>query len=141
MRTKYYQFVTLMGQIVEVHPSTGFFKIRLLSGDDAEIRAGGTTYYEVLSNLDGIARDRVDGPARNEGENDFEYDLRKYIQVNLISCVQGVHSITERVDARRVVLMHSNPGRYAWEDTHWWISQVNWHVPRPEALRYGDTEN
>ena len=29
-----------------------------------------------------------------------------------------------RFDARSVTLMHSNPGEYHFEETHWWLNQI-----------------
>ena len=46
----------------------------------------------------------------------------------MMVCWQGVrseHSAEAVYSARRIVLMHSKPERYGWEDTHWWLQQVN----------------
>jgi len=41
--------------------------------------------------------------------------------------VKGVyleHGDQRRLDAVRVTLMHSSPGRFQFEATHWWLTQI-----------------
>jgi hypothetical protein len=124
---KFYQQLTLVGEIIEVDPSKGCFSIRLLSEDIVQAWPGRETFYQVLANLDNLNRDRVVSPEANDKESDLTYKLRKYVRPGLMACVQGIASIngdTQRLDARTVTLMHSTPGKVAWEDTHWWVSQV-----------------
>jgi hypothetical protein len=124
---KFYQQITLVGEITEVDPLKGCFSFKLLSNDTVQAWSGTETSYQVLANLDNLNRDRVISPARGDNESDFSYTLRKYVQPGLMVCVQGVGSINgnlQRLDARTVTLMHSTPGKVSWEDTHWWISQV-----------------
>lgn len=125
---KYYEYITLLGEVTSVTEMGCGFEMRLLSGDNVKIFTSGITSFEVIRNLDNLERDRVVAPERLPDEKDDAYQLRKYIKPNLMVCVQGVksnHASAERIDAKRVVLMHSNPKSFAWEDTHWWISQVS----------------
>jgi len=124
---RYFQQFTFVGEIVGVDLSKGYFSIKLLSGDIVEAWPGTETSYHVLANLDNLDRDRVLSPDRAASESQLTYQMRKYILPGLTACVRGIHGVnggTERFDARCVMLMHSTPGKVAWEDTHWWISQV-----------------
>jgi hypothetical protein len=43
-------------------------------------------------------------------------------------CVQGIYSINDghmRIDAKRVIMMHSDPNSYVWEDTHCWLNMCD----------------
>ena len=125
MLHKFYQQETFVGEITKVE--THSFSFRLLSGDEVTAFAGTETFYQVLSNLDNLGRDRVESPERKPDESDVMFNLRKYVWPGLMACVQGValfNGDTQRLDARSVTLMHSLPGRFGWEDTHWWLSQV-----------------
>lgn len=124
---KFYQQVTIVGQIIKVDTQQGCFSIRLLSEDVVQAWPGPETSYQVLANLDNLNRDRVASPAPNAGESTIAYNLRKYVRPDLMACVQGIVTINgdvQHLDARTVTLMHSTPGQVGWEETHWWISQV-----------------
>jgi hypothetical protein len=124
---KYFEQFTLVGEIIASDPSKGHFSIKLLSCDIVEVWPGTETSYQVLTNLDNLNRDRVPSIDLAANESQQMYQMRKYLQPGLMACVQGIRGVnggTERFDARSVTLMHSAPDRVAWEDTHWWISQV-----------------
>jgi hypothetical protein len=125
MLHKFYQQITLVGEITEVDVYS--FSLRLLSGDTVQAFAGTETSYQVLANLDNLGCDRVDSPAKKPEETNLQYQLRKYVRPGLMACVHGIWLLNggdQRLDARAVTLMHSAPGKVAWEDTHWWVSQV-----------------
>ena len=124
---RFFQQFTIVGQITAVDPLKGCFSIQLLSGDAIEAWPGTETFYQVLTNLDNLNRDRVTTPPKAADESNLAFQMRKYLLQGQMACVQGVHSINDnaqRFDARTVTLMHSTPGEVAWDDTHWWISQV-----------------
>lgn len=146
MKTQFYQFMTLVGDVIDHDFQNHHFRIKLLSGDEVDIYSGETTYFEVLRNLDNLDRNKVASPERQPAESTVSFTLRTHIKKNRMVCVQGIHSVNatkkpagdgvpnnggeaeqrvERFDARRVVLMHWDDGRYGWEDTHWWISQIS----------------
>ncbi|HSO42126.1 MAG TPA: hypothetical protein VLR47_04660, partial [Rhodospirillales bacterium] len=88
-----------------------------------------TTYYQVLSNLDGLNRDRAEAPANiNRGDNPVAFDLAKYVKEGCLTFVEGIRSengAEARFEARTVYLMHSLPGKYLFEETHWWLVQIS----------------
>ena len=54
-------------------------------------------------------------------------NLRRYAAVGRPVFVVGIYQQnggTERFEARNVYLMHSDPGRYMFEETHWWPTQT-----------------
>jgi mannose/cellobiose epimerase-like protein (N-acyl-D-glucosamine 2-epimerase family) len=130
--------ITLAGQVTSVDENGPSFTFRCRSGDIVDVFVGETTTYEVLSNVDGVGRDRTqleDGvdpnadPARLVVPN-----LRRYIRTDTVVYVRGIHQQAddrERFEARTVYLLQSSPGgRYVFEETHWWLDQTSRLVDR-----------
>lgn len=131
-----FQTMSILGQVSKVEPRTGRFSLRLLSGDEIPVCASPTTYYQVLMNLSDADRNRVPPPSREAikaafGEDhapSWLIDVLRYLQNERLVSVSGVlvqNGELQRFDARRVVLLHSEVGRYGFEDTHWWLQQIN----------------
>ena len=121
------QTLTVAGSIISVDPGGPSFSFKARSGDTFEAIVGPETNYQVLSNLDGVDRDRVDDPQRGPGDDDIVYKLRKYAVVGRPVFVRGIYQENggaQRYEARDVFLLHSDPQRYLFEDTHWWPSQA-----------------
>ncbi len=130
------------GTVKSISPDKGSFFIELLTKESIEIQTSITTYYEVLRNIGGANRDRVNEPDQNmvemkigkkenaiiKEEWDSKRQLIKYIKPDLLLSVFGVYSENDNTNfysARRIVLMNSEPNRYGWEETHWWVQQIN----------------
>ena len=56
------QTLTVAGTIVSADPNMPSFSIEARSGDTFEAVVGRETYYQVLSNLDALDRNRVPDP-------------------------------------------------------------------------------
>ncbi len=90
------------------------------------------TVFGVLTNLDELNRDRFPEPENFNLGPDWdrkpsEY-VRKYLHEEALVVVQGIyseHDEEKRFDARYVTLMHSEPGKYLFEETHWWLNQIS----------------
>ncbi len=125
---KYFsQSMTLMGTVTNVNSSSASFTLRCRSGDSFTIQASSTTYFSVLRNLDDLNRDRVPAPANFDPSGGVSETVRKYVQTDALIVVQGIyieHDEQRRFDARTVVLMHFQPGKYLFEETHWWLTQI-----------------
>ncbi|MGZ9190553.1 MAG: AGE family epimerase/isomerase, partial [Nitrospira sp.] len=125
----FYQALTVYGTVVALDPDNLCFSVQSRSKDVFETHVGPTTYYEVLTNVDGLWLDRVADPVDSDrAEDSVRYDLRKYIARDMTVCVRGIyqlHGDRRRFDARTVYLMHSVPGRYLFEETHWWLVQIS----------------
>lgn len=122
------QTMTIAGTVVGIDLAVPSFTVEARSGDKFDAIAGPSTYYQVMSNLDGLGRDRVASPAREPSENDIVYSLRKYISTGRPVFVHGIYQENDdrqRFEARAVYLLHSDPGRYLFEETHWWPTQTN----------------
>jgi mannose/cellobiose epimerase-like protein (N-acyl-D-glucosamine 2-epimerase family) len=122
------QTLTVAGTIVSVEPSKPSFSIEARSGDTFEAVVGRETYYSLLPNLDGLDRNRVPDP---EGvphdDHDVVFNLHKYAVPGRPVSVRGIYQQNdgaERFEARDVYLLHSDPSRYLFEETHWWPTQV-----------------
>ena len=125
----FYGSLTIAGTVTVVDAGALKFSVRTRSDDLFDINVGVTTYYQVLSNLDGLNRDRAEAPANiNRGDNPVAFDLAKYVKEGCLTFVEGIRSengAQERFEARTVYLMHSLPGKYLFEETHWWLVQIS----------------
>jgi mannose/cellobiose epimerase-like protein (N-acyl-D-glucosamine 2-epimerase family) len=125
------QNTTVHGRIIAVDPDKPSFRIKARSGDVFEAVVGPTTWYEVVSNLDSINRDRVKEPSNVPAEpaatHGLRYGFAKYIELGRPVTVIGLVYLDGGkilYEAKSVRLMHSDPSLYAFEETHWWIAQV-----------------
>jgi hypothetical protein len=125
----YYQTLTVMGAVIARDDDALTFSVQARSGDVFQAVVGPSTYYTVMSNLDDLNRDRVPNPDGLEwSDNPPKYDLVKYIQLQRPVTVTGLyyeHGGKQRFEARAVYLMHSDPKRYLFEETHWWLVQIS----------------
>lgn len=124
---RFYQELTVTGSVISVDPNQPSFSVKARSEDVFEAMVGPTTWYQVVTNLDNLGRDRVPEPERVEGEDDVRHNLRKYIQVDRPVTVNGVvymEGEQQRYEARAVHLLGSRPDGYLFEETHWWLLQL-----------------
>src|SRR5512133_1490124 len=127
----YSQGLTVYGTVSRVNPDPDrpSFCLNARSGDVFEVFVGPTTYYQIVSNLDNLNRDRVSAPASTSAAgNDVSAAMVKYIQVGRQLSVMGLwqeQGSSVRFEARGVWLMHSEPTRFIFEETHWWIVQTS----------------
>ena len=125
----FYDSLTIAGTVTSLDVGAKKFELRTRSDDHFTVYVGSTTYYQVLSNLDGLNRDRAEGPSGTQrtDDNAVQYDLEKYVKDGCLTFVEGLRSENgehERFEARTVYLMHSQPGKYLFEETHWWLVQI-----------------
>lgn len=124
--------VTLAGYVQSVDEEDHSFIISTRSKDTIRVHVGMTTSYEVLSNLDGISRNRMVQPADGDGKapaDSIVLALRPYIVPGTLVYVRGLHqedTDSERFEARTVYLLQSTGGgKYVFEETHWWLGQIS----------------
>jgi hypothetical protein len=139
---KQYGSLTITGSVVAVDPVQAKMSLKLLSGDSLDVGVSKNTWYEVLRNVGDESRDRVPEPDAAEVEKllgtreaasdgalwDAKRSLFKYIKPGVMVSIRGVGSRNQELftfSARRIVLMDSQPGFYGWEQTHWWLQQIN----------------
>ena len=121
------QTLTIAGTVVGIDLAVPSFTVEARSGDKFEAVVGRETYYSVLSNLDGLDRNRVPPPQGVSGDDSVIYNLQKYAVQGRPLSVRGIYQQNdgrERFEARDVYLLHSDPKRYLFEETHWWPTQV-----------------
>lgn len=134
--------MTVTGIVTAVSSKNASMTLQLLSGDVFEVTVAKQTWYEVLRNVGDENRDRVPEPKDPEVEDtigkrdeaadkpmwDARRKLIKYIRPRIMVSIRGVSSQNDdkfTFSARRIVLMHSMPDNYGWEQTHWWLQQIN----------------
>jgi len=127
----FFQNITVHGTIIAVDSNKHSFSVQARSGDLFEAVVVPTTAYEVISNIDGVNRDRVkepsDIPAEPLATRELRYNFAKYIEVGRPVTVIGLLYLDGGkllYEAKSIRLMHSDPRRYGFEETHWWIVQV-----------------
>jgi len=121
------QTLTVTGKVIAVDFGKPSFSVEARSGDIFEAYVGRETYYSVLSNLDGLDRDRVPEQPAVAGESDVARTMRRYAVEGRQLSVVGIYQQNdgnERFEARSVYLLHSDPTRYLFEETHWWPTQT-----------------
>lgn len=116
----------IMGIVQGIDPEKRHFKVLCQSGDVFEVHIGNETYYQFIRNFDRLDRDRIERP---ESYVDYpEKRLALYIRKGLFVAVYGIQQIHEdksRFDAREIILFHNNEGRYLFEESHWWLTQIS----------------
>jgi hypothetical protein len=139
------QNVTLLGTVIDTveeadvlagkggdpAQARDWFGIRCRSGDEFRIHIGAETQCVVLQNLDGLTRDRVATPKMPDGmtydDSNRAHKIYKYVAKKSLIAVQGVYQENDgakRLDATYVHLLDSKEGRYLFENTHWWLTQI-----------------
>ncbi|HEX5863065.1 MAG TPA: hypothetical protein VF014_02175 [Casimicrobiaceae bacterium] len=121
------QTLTVAGSVVSIDEAEASFCLRARSGDVFEAFIGANTQYEVLTNLDQVSRDQVSDPTGVARDNEILFKLKKYLAPGRPVFVRGIYQENggqQRFDARTVYLLHSEPSRYAFEETQWWLVQL-----------------
>ncbi|MCW4000769.1 MAG: AGE family epimerase/isomerase [Candidatus Bathyarchaeota archaeon] len=125
----FFRNLTVMGDVSSIDPANSSFVISLLSGQELKVHVGNTTSFQVIKNLDNVDADRVPDPEKiNDKEDERSFNIRKFIFPQSLIVAEGVYSEHKgetRYDARNIYLMHSQSSRFAFEDTHWWITQIS----------------
>lgn len=125
----------LLGEVISVDAPGHQFVIQCSSGDTFSVHVGGgagqdggTTDFDVLTNLDRVDRDGVLGAASATVED----RIRRHVCAGVLISVEGLRS-GNRVDARRVHTLAYEPRpevkpserfTYLFEETHWWLTQI-----------------
>ena len=127
--------ITLAGHVTSVDVGAPSFTFRCRSGDIVEVFVGETTTYSVLTNVDGVDRDRTVSPDGAGAQADpVVTNLRRYVAPDALVYVRGIHQEAndrERFEARNVYLLQSSPGeRYVFEEMQWWLDQISRLVDR-----------
>ena len=124
----YTQATSLLGTVVQVRPDEQCFHLRCRSGDEFRVGVGVTTVFTALRNTDDLDRDRVVNPPNYDSSKPTPVDqLRKYLREGDLLIVEGVeidHNGSAHFEGRRVTLLAVEPGRFLFEDTHWWLTQI-----------------
>ncbi len=127
MKQFFSQSMTLLGQIEEIRTEKHSFSIRLRSNDSVLIYASPNTYFTVMTNLDGVDRDRL--PTPKEYNDTLSDRINKYIHTGNTVFVEGIyqeHEGCSRFEARKITCMHSKSSGFVFEETHWWLTQIKY---------------
>jgi len=117
---------TLTGKVVNENQTENEFVIKCRSGDEFIVSVGRETQFRFVQNLDDVNRDRISTPEGFSGTPQQLID--KYIQPNQLVTLQGIYQENgdkKRFDARIVNLLQSADGKFLFEETHWWLTQIS----------------
>jgi mannose/cellobiose epimerase-like protein (N-acyl-D-glucosamine 2-epimerase family) len=126
------QAATLLGVVTKVDLADATFVVRCRNGGEVRAKAGVTTTFTALSNVDNIDCDRIPNPPEYDPSKPSE-QVRKYIREGEMLFIEGVeieNNGVRRFDARTVTLLTNADGGFLFEDTHWWLTQI---------ARFGDS--
>lgn len=121
---RFTQDMTLMGTVESVNGNG--FDLRCRSGDTFRVLLGRETICAPLTNLDHLNRDRVPEPPDFDSR-DPEDLVRRYISPGRLLVLEGVYHENDseaHLDARIIHMAGSDPHRYLFEETHWWLTQI-----------------
>src|SRR5271157_2294555 len=102
------QTLTVAGSVISIDEQKPSFSVRARSGDVFEAVVGPETYYSIVSNLDGLDRNRVPEPQGTDGESAVVRNLRRYAVKDRPLSVVGIYQQNdgrERFEARNVYLL------------------------------------
>lgn len=126
---KYFsQSMTLLGKVTNVNVAEASFTLRCRSGDSFQVRTSSQTTFNVLRNLDGLSRDRVPTPPNFNPSGGVSEMVRKYVHPDELVIIYGIyqaHQGKEQFQASTVTLPHYEQGRYIFEESHWWLTQIS----------------
>lgn len=126
---KYFsQSMTLLGKVTNVNVTEASFTLRCRSGDSFQVKASSQTTFNVLRNLDGLSRDRVPTPPNFNPNGGVSEMVRKYVHPDELVIIYGIyqaHQGKEQFQASTVTLPHYESGRYIFEESHWWLTQIS----------------
>jgi hypothetical protein len=122
---RFTQQTTLMGKVTQVQPDAAVFRIECRSGDEILVSVGKETRFEFMQNLDGINYDRIPNPDGFSGNS--AQLVKKYILPERTLVLQGIYLEDGehcRFDARVVKLLQATDGKFLFEKSHWWLTQI-----------------
>lgn len=127
LTSKYYtQENTLLGVVAQVDPDNASFVIRCQSCGEIQAKAGATTNFSTLTNIDALNCDRIPNPPEYDPSKPSD-QVRKYIHENDMLFVEGVEIENDgvrRFDARTVTRLTNAQGGFFFENSHWWLTQM-----------------
>lgn len=120
------QTLTLQGTVTMVDPHHHQCTLRLRTADSVTLHFGPETTFSVLTNIDGVPQDRVPVVEGFEGDG-LAHRVARYLRPRdtiFVRVLMLQHAGQLRFDVRGVWLMHSEPGRFLFEDKRWWLTQT-----------------
>jgi mannose/cellobiose epimerase-like protein (N-acyl-D-glucosamine 2-epimerase family) len=125
--SKYFtQEDSLLGIVTKIDPAEASFVIRCRSGGEIQAKAGVTTNFTTLSNIDALNGDRMPNPPEYDPSKPSD-QVRKYIREGDMLFIEGVdiqNDNVRRFDARTVTRLSDAKGNFYFENTHWWLTQM-----------------
>ncbi len=118
--------LTVQGTVRSINPQMASCELTLRSGDVMAVQLGTETWFTVLTNVDGVDRDKVPEPTESP-PGDLARRVAKYLRPGDVVLMRGIlqdNSDARRFDVRTVWLLHHLPQRFLFEDTHWWLTQT-----------------
>ncbi|GAA3740169.1 AGE family epimerase/isomerase [Salinactinospora qingdaonensis] len=120
--------MTVAGKVTGINDNDKTFTLQTRGGDVVEVNVGETTNYQVMSNVDGVPRDRTE-IMDNYGGDEVLQNLHRYLAQDALVFARGnnlEYDDRQRFEGRIVYLLPAQRGgTYGFEETHWWIDQIS----------------
>jgi mannose/cellobiose epimerase-like protein (N-acyl-D-glucosamine 2-epimerase family) len=118
----------LVGEVVDKDALSQWFRVRVRSGTDFTVHLRETTWFDTVTNLDRLSRQRLPLEFRLEKPvGQWPRALESSVKVGDLIAVEGIYYAfgeDTRYEAMAVHLLKSFAGYYLFEHTHWWKGQM-----------------
>lgn len=124
--------MTLMGTVLCADADGACFTMRCRNGDQLRIEVTRETVFGTLSNLDELDRDRIPRPAGFDSTDPRQL-VKTFVRLGRLLVAEGIYQRNQnaaRFTARFVHILQDEDGRFLFESTHWWITQISRIVDR-----------
>jgi mannose/cellobiose epimerase-like protein (N-acyl-D-glucosamine 2-epimerase family) len=132
----------IVGKVVSKDLASQSFVVRTRSRTEFDVRIKATTWFDTVTNLDRISRQRLpfkEQPAEKASDNPTA--LEQYVFEGDLIGVEGVYYDAgdhRRYDANAIHLLRSHAGYYQFEHTHWWKGQIETMANKWLDVLFGD---
>jgi mannose/cellobiose epimerase-like protein (N-acyl-D-glucosamine 2-epimerase family) len=119
--------MTLTGTVLSADADAARFTIRCRAGAQIGIEVTRETVFGTMANLDELDRDRIPRPV-GFNSTDPRQLVKTFVRLGRLLVVEGIYQRQEeaaRFTARFVHISQDESGRFLFESTHWWITQIS----------------
>nr|VFJ45844.1 MAG: N-acylglucosamine 2-epimerase (GlcNAc 2-epimerase) [Candidatus Kentron sp. FM]VFJ49144.1 MAG: N-acylglucosamine 2-epimerase (GlcNAc 2-epimerase) [Candidatus Kentron sp. FM]VFK08372.1 MAG: N-acylglucosamine 2-epimerase (GlcNAc 2-epimerase) [Candidatus Kentron sp. FM] len=141
---KFISRISLLGTVTRLDPEQKSFTVRCRSEDEFTFElARDYGSVQVLGNLDNMSRDTFSEPSSPLPDHAEGKTLKKYLRVGDLLSVEGVtyiHKGDPKRIAQTVSVLQGPNGRFLFEETNWWLSQIRSMGDEWLAGLFGNTQ-
>lgn len=121
----------IVGKVTSLGADYRSFKVMTRSGTEFEVFIKDTTWFDTVTNLDRLSRQRLPLELRTESDQTAAKDpgwVQACVKEGYLIAVEGIYTINQgysRYEAQTIhLLMSHRKGLYLFEHTFWWKGQL-----------------